>query len=320
MIEMNDDLLIKYLLKETTEEENREVQDWLAADSLNQKHFNDFELIWQQSKNLTITSTIDENDAWKRFQGKLTKKQTAREENIKPLWQNPFWRNIAAAILLVTGTWFIYTQVLTPETTILASNKVLTETLPDGSEVTLNKNAELSYSFPITARKRLVKLEKGEVFFKVSSNKAKPFIIQAHDVTIEVVGTSFNVNHLPKTTEVIVESGIVKVSDGTKTITLRKGQKVIAGSDGKLALEPVKDELYNYFRTNRFTAKNTPLSKIVEVLNKAYGVNIAIANPALADQTLTTTIEVGSLDQNLQLIAETLNLKVERSGSSILLK
>jgi ferric-dicitrate binding protein FerR (iron transport regulator) len=202
----------------------------------------------------------------------------------------------------------------------MASNKVLIETLPDGSEVTLNKNAELSYSFPITARKRLIKLEKGEVFFKVSSNKAKPFIIQAHNVTIKVVGTSFNVNHLPKTTEVIVESGIVKVSDGSQTITLRKGQKVVTGSDGKLAIEPVKDELYNYFRTNRFTAKNTPLSKVVEVLNKAYGVNIVIANPALADQTLTTTIEVGSLDQNLQLIAETLDLKIERSNSSILLK
>ncbi len=202
----------------------------------------------------------------------------------------------------------------------MAGNKVLIETLPDGSVITLNKNASLSYSFPITAKKRLVKLDKGEVFFKVSPNKAKPFIIEAHDVTIEVVGTSFNVNHLETTTEVIVESGIVKVSDDNKMVTLRKGQKAIVSSDGKITTQAVNDQLYNYFRTNRFTANNTPLSRIVEMLSKAYVVNIVIANPALADETLTTTIEFGSLDQNLQLIAETLNLKVVRSDSTILLK
>jgi ferric-dicitrate binding protein FerR (iron transport regulator) len=320
MIEMNDDLLINYLLKETTEDENRQVQQWLAADPANKKHFEGFELIWRQSKNLALNSTVNENDAWNRFENRLAEKKTEEKTIVKPLWQNTYWRNIAAAILLVAGTWFVYTKVLPPQTTLMANNKVLIETLPDGSEVTLNKNAVLSYSFPIIAKKRLVKLDKGEVFFKVSPNKAKPFIIQAHEVTIEVVGTSFNVNHLPETTEIIVESGIVKVTEGKETVTLRKGQKVIVSSDGKLITQQVNDDLYNYFRTNRFTAKNTPLSRVVEVLNKAYKVHIVIANPAIAAKTLTTTFEVGSLNQNLQLIAQTLNLKIERSKSTIILK
>ncbi len=255
MIEMNDDLLIKFLLKETTERESREVEQWLVADSGNRKHFDDFELIWRQSKKLALTSTINQNDAWNRFQSRLTDNLVEKNVTVKPIWRSTFWRSIAAVFLVVAGTWFFYTQILAPQTTLMASNKVLIETLPDGSQLTLNKNAVLSYSFPITAKKRLVKLDRGEVFFKVSPDKAKPFIIQAHEVTIEVVGTAFNVNHLKTSTEVIVESGIVKVSDGKETVTLGKGQKVVANGNGKLQMVQVNDELYTYFRTNQFKAK-----------------------------------------------------------------
>ncbi len=49
---MNDDLLIKFLLKETTPEEDVQVLDWIALSDENQKEFARFELIWNSSKKL----------------------------------------------------------------------------------------------------------------------------------------------------------------------------------------------------------------------------------------------------------------------------
>ena len=56
---MSDDLLIKYLLRETSPEEDIELSHWLAEDPENRKEFERFELIWKESKNLEQKSTVD---------------------------------------------------------------------------------------------------------------------------------------------------------------------------------------------------------------------------------------------------------------------
>ena len=64
--------------------------------------------------------------------------------------------------------------------------------LPDGSAVTLNANSKLQY-YTHSARK--VWLE-GEAFFEVKKipETAEPFQVVTNDLTITVLGTTFNVN------------------------------------------------------------------------------------------------------------------------------
>ena len=136
------------------------------------------------------------------------------------------------------------------------------------------------------------------------------------------MGTSFNVRHLSEKTEVIVETGVVKVSKGKETVELRKGEKVkIIGPQAKLTKELNKDQLYNYYRTKEFVANSTPLWRVVEVLNDAYGVNIVIDNPELRNLSLTTTFKEQSLDNILDIISKTFNIKVEKTATNqIILK
>ena len=56
---MSDELLIKFLLKESTEEENQQVRNWLNTAEANQKHFAQLETIWQLSNTLK-----NENNSW----------------------------------------------------------------------------------------------------------------------------------------------------------------------------------------------------------------------------------------------------------------
>lgn len=75
-------------------------------------------------------------------------------------------------------------------------------TLPDGSKIWLNAASTLK--FPSTFDKlntRTVEL-RGEAYFEVAKNAAKPFIVQSGNQLLRVLGTHFNLNTYDYGTEV----------------------------------------------------------------------------------------------------------------------
>jgi ferric-dicitrate binding protein FerR (iron transport regulator) len=162
---------------------------------------------------------------------------------------------------------------------------------------------------------------KGEAFFRVEPDKNKPFIITVNDVQIKVVGTSFNVRSENGLTEVIVATGIVQVQKGKTEVALRANEKVVVRrQDSVLTKEPETTQLYQYYESREFVCDNTPLWKLVAVLNKAYAANIVIGRPELRNLPLTTTFPNESLDRILQIISLTFDIEIEKTGSSIILK
>ncbi|TCC84161.1 DUF4974 domain-containing protein [Pedobacter hiemivivus] len=313
---MTDELLIKFLLKETTEAESITVQNWLDASPNNTTYFLQFEKIWNSSKTLSSQSKINENDAWLRFKQKTTNSTITRQ--LKPRYN---WLKIAAVFVLIAAGWSLY-NIVKPVSYInlRAGNTVITKILPDGSKLTLNKNARISYANNFK-KNRSIHLQQGDVFFNVAHDKAKPFVIDIDKVSVLVVGTSFNIKHLANQTEVIVETGIVKVTLGRDQINLQKGEKiVINNSTDKLIKEQNTDQLYNYYRSQEFIANNTPLWRMVEVLNEQYSANIIINDPAIKNLPLNTTLKTAaSLDRNLDVICETLGITMQRKQNQILL-
>lgn len=316
---MTDELLIKFLLKETSEEENTAIQEWLAADPANISSFIQIEKIWEAGKLLAPTSKVDEEQAWNKFKEKTTK-LTKQEAVVLPLKKNYTWLKVAAVFVLAIGAWTLY-QLMAPVayTDLSASNEVLIKTLPDGSELTINKNSQLSYASDFK-NDRNVRLDSGEVFFNVAHDKIHPFVIEADQVSVEVVGTSFNVKHSAKKTEVIVETGIVKVRLGNEEIRLVKGERVSIGRNTKkLVKEQSEDQLYNYYRSKLFVCNGNSLTEVAEVLNEAYGVKINV-DPAARKYTLFTTLKLSAtLEENLKLICETFDLTFSRNQQEILL-
>lgn len=314
---MTDELLIKFLLKETTEEESITVQNWLDANPTNTTYFLQFEKIWNSSKTLSGQSTVNENEAWLRFKQKTVSHNTVTRK-LKPKYN---WLKIAAVLVLVAAGWSLY-NVIKPVTyiNVIAGNTVTTKILPDGSELTLNKNAKISYANNFK-RNRSIHLQQGDVFFNVAHDKSKPFVIDIDKVSVLVVGTSFNIKHLGNKTEVIVETGIVKVTFGKAQVNLQKGEKVIINnSTEQLIKEQNTDQLYNYYRSNEFIAINTPLWRMVEVLNEQYNANIIINDQAIKNLPLNTTLKVSaSLDRNLDVICNTLGITMQRNQNQILL-
>lgn len=317
---MTEEILIKFLLKETSEEESIAVQKWLDEATSNRVEFTQLEKIWTASKTLSTTSNVDEEQAWTKFKARTT--SGSNEAIVRPIKQNFAWLKIAAVLVLVAGAWMIY-NVFGPAsyTDLVTSNKVVVKHLPDGSEVTLNKNSQISYATDFKDD-RSIKLEKGDVFFNVAHDKSKPFVIKINKVSVTVVGTSFNVKHLKGETEVIVETGIVKVSNDSEIVELHKGEKVLIKEvSPKLVKEQNTDHLYNYYRSGVFVFYKTPLWKAAEILSEAYDVHIVIQGSSITNETLNTTLKAStSLDSNLNIVRETIqDLKIDRNDGQIIL-
>ena len=312
---------MKYLLGEASEPEKQAVLDWVAANASNQHYFNQFKLIWDTSKELAMQSPVDENRAWQRFQQRVHEKPTA---TVKKLRFSPL--RVAAAIALLIGLsvggYFLYDSMNTPKDMVVyTEHQVVKDTLPDGSMVTLNKRSLLSYPPKFRGNKREVVL-KGEGFFNVTPNKNKPFIIHAGETDITVVGTSFNVRNIEGNTEVVVETGIVRVTKDGQTIELHPGERTTVNAKSKTPVkEEVTDKLYNYYRTKEFVCDDTPLWKLVDVINEAYDANIQIKREELKQYKINTPFINQSLDQVLNVILETFpDIKKTEQGNQIILE
>ena len=290
------------------------MKQWLADDA-NLAYYNQLKKIWDDSRQLALASTVDESRAWQKFHQRI---------HPAPVRRTSFgWMRIAASVIIIVGLGLLAYRVFndrTKEMTVVAQKTVLNDTLPDGSVVTVNKGSSISYASKFKGETRQVSL-KGEAFFNVTPNKKKPFIISVNDVQITVVGTSFNVKTINGNTDVVVETGIVTVTRAGKTVVLKANEEVIVNvKDSALTKEKVSDQLYKYYRTKEFVCDDTPLWKLVEVLNEAYNSHIVIGTPALKDMRINTTFNNESLDQVLNVISLTLNIRINKEGDTIILQ
>ena len=323
---IDDDLLVKYLVGEATPAEVEAIQNWIAASPANRQEYDNFKLIWDESQHIASTKNLDEDAAYLRLQKRLnntapTAPQPARVRKMKPSW----WVGIAASLLLVcTVAWLTishyYDNKAIAFVKIDSEAQTRAQTLPDGSVVTLNNHSTLIYPEKFTGKIRPVTML-GEAFFKVTPDKTKPFIIKVNGVTVRVVGTSFNIKSRNGKTQVIVETGIVNVSEKVKNVNLNPGERVlVTGKDGLLDKESNKGRLYNYYVTHELICDETPLYELVSSLNEIYGAHITIGNKALMNLPITTVFKDQSLNQVLLVISETFKIKVERGKKGIVLK
>jgi ferric-dicitrate binding protein FerR (iron transport regulator) len=308
---------VNYLLGEANAEEIRLVDEWLAANPENGNYYDQLKQVWEKSKLIATSSSVDTNAAWNRFQ--------ARTQLHKSKTRNSLLLRVAATVIFVIGAAILglYLNDQYGDTQQLAVNaieKSIIDTLPDGSIITLNKKSSISYPKKFKGSTRKIQL-KGEAFFNVSPDKSKPFIIDINEIQVEVVGTSFNIREGKGGTAVIVETGIVKVTKGGNTITLTAGEKIdIVDSSNTLQKSNTSDKLYKYYRSKQFVCEDTPLWKLVQVLNEAYGSEIVIARSELKDLKINTTFNDASLDEILSVIHETFLITVTKKDNRILLQ
>ena len=160
-----------------------------------------------------------------------------------------------------------------------------TVNLADGSTIELNGGSRISVT--LGRHERHVTMPQGEAVFDVAADKARPFLIDAGDRTVRVVGTRFDVRHRGDELSVTVERGVVEVrpSGGAagKVFRLHPGQRLDTAQGAPAVQLSAADPLQvESWRTGRLIFRDEPLGDLVADLNQQFASQITLADPALA--------------------------------------
>lgn len=149
--------------------------------------------------------------------------------------------------------------------------------LSDGSSLVVNASSTVEIAADFNQKNRQITLD-GEAYFDVAHNPDKPFVIQANNSKIEVLGTSFNVKSYSNSKQHITTliSGKVSWESGLEKITLVPNQQVkYQKEDQKISLKLVDVKSALAWRDNMFYFDDEPLADILQDASNWYDFKLA---------------------------------------------
>lgn len=238
-----------------------------------------------------------------------------REEDIVPIaGRRPVRRRwlipaaslaLAAAIALVAGPAVV---LRLQADHMSATAEVRSLSLEDGSEVTLAPGSAIAVAF--RPGERRVDLLKGEAFFTVTPDVARPFRVAAGTVEASVLGTAFDVRLDDGVVLVAVEEGTVRVASRVGAEILNAGQSLRVDGRGMRASE--SPELASAWRRGRLYVQSRPLGEAVDTLRRYFSGTIVIADFGLTDRPITGVFDLADPVTALRGMAEAHGAKVRR--------
>jgi transmembrane sensor len=150
-------------------------------------------------------------------------------------------------------------------------------TLPDGTHVWLNSSSSLTFPTVFTGTERKVTL-RGEAYFEVAKNKAKPFRVDVNGKqVVEVLGTHFNINAYAdeqNITTTLLE-GSVKINYHDKATLIKPGQMAINNLGADLAVKDANIEEVMAWKNDYFIFNNENITSIMKKVSRWYDVDVA---------------------------------------------
>lgn len=155
--------------------------------------------------------------------------------------------------------------------------------LPDSTVVVLNGGSKLSYSKDFNHKTRDVRLC-GEAYFDVTKDTKSPFIVRTGDnSSIMVYGTQFNVDAYDGDSCVatLINGSIGFHYTGkygqSKELRINPGQKLSYSKDSdSVRVCETSGESEIAWKDGRMLLASTPLSEILHILSKRYGVKFDV--------------------------------------------
>lgn len=187
-------------------------------------------------------------------------------------------------------------------------------TLSDGTQVWLNSDSRLSYPVAFAGGRREVALT-GEAYFKVATDREKPFIVKADGYDVVVTGTEFNVRSFGGGAAVttLVEGAVDIYLDDIRT-HLRPGQQAVL-ADGCLSVADVNAADYISWKDGYFNFIQQPLGDILEELARWYDIEVVYDNRAARDYRFVARFSRYSpIGQVLDVLMKTRRMTLNLDG------
>lgn len=234
---MNPDLLLKYLDNTASDEEMRQVLDWLKADPENRRELDRLDKALAASI-IYGPQSVEENDTQPAPKVPLTAESRHEGRRIPLRRYLRRAAEIAAVLLVGAGfSWGLTSHRLAQWSKRTSAIEVpagqyLSMRLEDGTEVWLRAGTRLEYPLVFAGRERRVKVQ-GEAMFDVSHDADHPFIVETFACDVEVLGTKFDV--MAEEDEGLFSTALLR---GCVKVTnkLNAGESVVLNPDEEITL------------------------------------------------------------------------------------
>jgi ferric-dicitrate binding protein FerR (iron transport regulator) len=187
-------------------------------------------------------------------------------------------------------------------------------TLSDGTKVWLNSESEIKYPVQFIGYKRRVEV-KGEVYFDVAHDKAKPFVVSVNDVEVEVLGTEFNIEAYDDQNSVTTTliKGSVKLTKNEEQIIIKPNQQAsISDGDSSFKLKDVEAKNYALWKEGIFYFEEANLSTIMEKLARWYDIKVFYKNQSIQNSRFSVEMKrYEDISKILEIIELTQKVKFE---------
>jgi transmembrane sensor len=236
-----EDLIHGYLKGELNDTDTEELINWIKANPVNKKYFDECCEIWVTGKVSLKNPGYNYHEGFWKFKHRISTVAKSADHSDK----RHIFRVITkyAAIIIISfslsGLLFYQlgkTKVNYPLETIselcVPMGSHAHFSLSDGTTVDLNAGSILKYDNRFGLNERVVQLE-GEGYFKVAKDLQKPFIVKTSCLNIRALGTEFNVKaySVDNKIEATLVEGSIKVEPvssmyKTEVVILKPNQKL----------------------------------------------------------------------------------------------
>lgn len=312
---------------------------WLTEDTAHRVAFLRLEAVWEESARLKTFAAgdpgghISARGEWAHspyFAPSIGSERTTmrgRRATSRKRHRWPVFAGIAASLLVATilaggFAWRDYTHVdRAAWGTTTGARQVVH--LPDGSTATLGSETGVRMAF--SRGERDLVLTRGEAFFDVAHDAARPFVVRANGYRVIAVGTRFDVRRDAGQLRVVVTRGLVRLQsarDPAKPPAMLPAGSIatVAGDDvaiSQVSVDEAREALS--WRSGFAVFHRTPLAEAIREFNRYNTRQIVIADPSLDALRVGGNFKLDNSDAFVRLMQAVFPLQAEQRGREIVL-
>ena len=200
--------------------------------------------------------------------------------------------------------------------------------LSDGTQVILNSGTSLKYPVQfIKGDNRRVFLN-GEAFFTVAKDKLHPFIVNADELNVRVLGTKFNLSSYPE--DQFVNTTLVEGSvsvyesnanyDSSNSSLLKPGYKSEWNKHNKqISIAEADIAMHTDWLNGKIILRHVPFKNIVKKLERHYNVDITNNNKGLDNEMFSASFDIETIDQVFRTFNESYEIDYKINNRQIII-
>lgn len=299
----------KYILKKLMQDALAE-EERIALQS-SRRVTKEMERQWDNAPDAVGSDCPDEPSIWRNIRREVWSHGEGRKVVFYKIY------SMVASILLVlgvAGTAYFALQGRADVPMYIVSSGIQnmeSVSLPDGTKVQMGPGSRLTYPARFSGKTREIILD-GQAFFDVAKNREKPFIVHTEDISVEALGTAFELfsYDMENKIEAILLNGKIKISvadkktNKTEEYIVSPDEKILMDRQtGKITKHIVDADKYTAWRKQKMLSfENEKLSMIIPRLEQWYDRKVMCQKDLADKYRFTFKVRDESLDRILYMI------------------